>query len=110
MTRIDEIKERVGKAPRGLWYWEKARTMSHLHNGDNFLGVSMHHEDEEDVAIAALIEHASTDIPWLVERHEKMLEALRGLMIAYGATDGRNGNSGECWDDARAAIALTEQP
>lgn len=35
-----------------------------------------------------------------------LLEALESLMIAYGASDGRNGNSGECWDKCRAAIAL----
>lgn len=32
--------------------------------------------------------------------------ALQGLMVAYGAVDGRNGNSGECWDKAREAVAL----
>lgn len=34
-----------------------------------------------------------------------LLAALDGLIRAYGASDGRNGNSGECWDAARAAIA-----
>lgn len=35
-----------------------------------------------------------------------LFNALQGLMVAYGATDGRNGNSGKCWDDARAAVDL----
>ena len=38
-----------------------------------------------------------------------LLEALKALMTAYGASDGRNGNSGECWDLARAARAATEE-
>jgi hypothetical protein len=36
-------------------------------------------------------------------------DALNGLMKAYGASDGRNRNSGECWDKARAALASIPQ-
>jgi hypothetical protein len=37
---------------------------------------------------------------------EALLDALQGLLVAYGATDGRNGNSGECWDRARKAVVF----
>lgn len=40
----------------GPWHWQKARTQSHLHSADNFLGISiMIPEDEADVANAQLI-------------------------------------------------------
>lgn len=39
-----------------------------------------------------------------------MFDALWSLMCAYGSVDGRNGNSGECWDKARAAIAKARGP
>lgn len=41
---------------------------------------------------------------------DAMLEALKTLTKAYGASDGRNGNSGECWDCARRAIRLATDP
>ena len=37
-----------------------------------------------------------------------MYEALKELMVAYGAIDGKNGNSGKCWDMARQALAEAE--
>lgn len=37
--------------------------------------------------------------------NKELIAALDGLMGAYGAHDGRNGNSGECWDRARAVYA-----
>jgi hypothetical protein len=45
----------------------------------------------------------------LIAAAPDLLAALNGLMGAYGAADGRNGNSGECWDSARAAIAKAAQ-
>ena len=42
----------------------------------------------------------------LIAAAPDLLEALRSLMKAYGHPfTGENGNSGECWDLARAAIA-----
>jgi len=42
----------------------------------------------------------------LISAAPELLEALQGLMRAYGHPfTGENGNSGECWDKARAAIA-----
>ena len=43
-----------------------------------------------------------------VNSYDAMKEALKGIMCAYGASDGRNGNSGECWDKCRAVVALAE--
>lgn len=40
----------------------------------------------------------------LKEAAPDLLVALQSVTRAYGAADGRNGNSGECWDLARAAI------
>ncbi len=40
----------------------------------------------------------------LIAAAPEMLEALWLITCAYGASDGRNGNSGECWDKARQAL------
>ncbi len=45
----------------------------------------------------------------LIAAAPEMYEALKSLMVAYGAIDGRNGNSGECWDKARTAVTKAEE-
>lgn len=41
----------------------------------------------------------------LERENDELADALWSLMAAYGASDGRNGNSGECWDKARAVLS-----
>lgn len=51
-------------------------------------------------AVKVLLE----DIDELRAAQDEAVKVLKGLMVAYGAVDGRNGNSGECWDNARGLL------
>lgn len=64
-------------------------------------------EIERQRTDGAIIPEATSAKAWkmLAQKHaaerDDAIRVLKGLMVAYDAVDGRNGTSGECWDNAR---------
>ena len=77
--------------------------------GDKDIFIEAHGDGWERMFCAVTRDDCDRDVALanakLVAAAPEMLDALWSLMVAYGATDGRNGNSGECWDKARAVLA-----
>lgn len=79
--RVREIRERVEKATLGPWQFAPNVNVGGLVRSDTgAMAIAAFREDHaEMVANAEFIAHAREDIPYLLDRIEKLEEALRKL-------------------------------